>query len=714
MLACAVSGQTLGITFISAFSGTPLTGLSGFCSGYKISDLGAQAGISGFIVEGAFGQYIARLYDWDCSGRIISYYFTAASGAIPVEKTVVTTLNVSGREYPASGVNVTVPPVTLSGVFANVPIATVSGINAVVPIATVSGITTVVIKETISGVVANSGLFVTATASVASGSLYLASGSIFRETYASGVLGASGGHTLAWGNSGQSLPASGVNVVVPPATLSGVFATVPIATVSGITTVVIKETISGVVANSGLFVNVPIATVSGINVVLPKETISGVVANSGLFVTATASVASGSLYLASGSIFRETFASGVLGGSGAIATAWGSSGRVVLAAAAAHGGGSGTSLNLEQLFVLSALSGKAAVWIAGPSGGVDWGHAVSIRGGEAWGVGVDVVSVAGAGITVDSTEAALSLINSSSGHQTIELNSPPGMAAIRMQSTAVGSGGGIHIQADPAIIADGTTSSMVVSVVSGALHPASGKTFIASGPFVNAPVATLSGVFANVPIATVSGITAVVIKETISGVIANSGLFVTATASVASGSVYLASGSIFRETYASGVLGASGGHTLAWGNSGQSLSASGASVVVLIASISGANAVVPPATLSGVVANSGLTVNAFLASGQSTLVYSGQLSGQQVTARTVTDKSGYVLANSGLDLVMVESGMNLRQAMAVTTAAAGGQLSGAGTATITIDGANASGVNRVSAAVDASGNRTTVTLTLPG
>lgn len=77
---------------------------------------------------------------------------------------------------------------------------------------------------------------------------------------------------------------------------------------SGINTVVPKETISGVIANSGLFVTVPIATISGaiansgLFVTLPKETISGVIANSGLFVTATATVASGQVWLASGSV----------------------------------------------------------------------------------------------------------------------------------------------------------------------------------------------------------------------------------------------------------------------------------------------------------------------------------------------------------------------------------------------------------------------------
>lgn len=131
--------------------------------------------------------------------------------------------------------------------------------------------------------------------------------------------------------SGRVYPASGANVVVPPATLSGVvvnsglFVTVPIATISGATAnsglfvTVPIATISGTIANSGLtvtvlpatisgvFATVPIATISGLTAnsglfttILPAN-LSGVIANSGLFVTVvTAPIASGQVFLASG------------------------------------------------------------------------------------------------------------------------------------------------------------------------------------------------------------------------------------------------------------------------------------------------------------------------------------------------------------------------------------------------------------------------------
>lgn len=289
----------------------------------------------------------------------------------------------------------------------------------------------------------------------------------------------------------------------------------------------------------------------------------------------------------------------------------------------------------------------------------------------------------------------------------------------------------------------------------------------ASGSFVTVLKATISGVIANsglfviatagsglfvtVPIESISGVIpasgafVTVPKETISGVVANSGLFVTATATVASGTVFLASGSavnLLSGNVTSPYSGSLSGQIVST-FSGTTVLPSGGNVGILsgqfvnvysgqlsgqpIAGLSGriypasgiwpasgANAVVPPETLSGVVANSGLFVTANLLSGNIVGVYSGNLSGQQVTARTVTDKSGYILSNSGLDLVNVETGMNFRQAQSVIAAAAGGQLSGAGTATINIDGANVSGTTRITANVNASGNRTAITLNLPG
>ncbi len=73
------------------------------------------------------------------------------------------------------------------------------------------------------------------------------------------------------------------------------------------------------------------------------------------------------------------------------------------------------------------------------------------------------------------------------------------------------------------------------------------------------------------------------------------------------------------------------------------------------------------------------------------------------------------LAPTGLDNIMVESGLNARQALSVIAAGGGGFLSGAtfGPSTITISAAGISGTPRVVAVVDGLGNRTSVTLHPP-
>ncbi len=108
---------------------------------------------------------------------------------------------------------------------------------------------------------------------------------------------------------------------------------------------------------------------------------------------------------------------------------------------------------------------------------------------------------------------------------------------------------------------------------------------------------------------------------------------------------------------------------------------------------------------------SGATVALF--SGQNVGVFSGQLSGQQVTAASVFDKDGYSLSAAGVDQIQIESGVNFRQSQAIIAAAVGGQLSGAGRTSISIDGLSVPGTNRILATVDSSGNRTSVSISLP-
>jgi hypothetical protein len=147
-------------------------------------------------------------------------------------------------------------------------------------------------------------------------------------------------------------------------------------------------------------------------------------------------------------------------------------------------------------------------------------------------------------------------------------------------------------------------SGLMVSLASGTTFVASGSItsgVICSGVFVTATASVdkdaISGVFASVPI------------SSISGVIANSGLFVTATATVESGLSVIA-------TLYSGAL-----------NSGQT-----------VQSYSGAHAVVPKETLSGLVANSGLFVSVLPANLSGVVANSGL---------TVSLASGSAYVNSG-------------------------------------------------------------------
>ncbi len=78
----------------------------------------------------------------------------------------------------------------------------------------------------------------------------------------------------------------------------------------------------------------------------------------------------------------------------------------------------------------------------------------------------------------------------------------------------------------------------------------------------------------------------------------------------------------------------------------------------------------------------------------------------------ISDKTGYKLAADGVDLIVAETGINMRQATSLILAVTAGKISGADTTTVTIKGAD-SGTTRVLATVDTDGNRTSMTLTPP-
>jgi hypothetical protein len=82
------------------------------------------------------------------------------------------------------------------------------------------------------------------------------------------------------------------------------------------------------------------------------------------------------------------------------------------------------------------------------------------------------------------------------------------------------------------------------------------------------------------------------------------------------------------------------------------------------------------------------------------------------TAPVGSVAAGVTLAAGGLDAVIVEAGLNARQALSLNAAALDGVLSGAGTGTITIKGAGVA-TTRIVATTDTAGNRSVVTLTPP-
>jgi hypothetical protein len=77
------------------------------------------------------------------------------------------------------------------------------------------------------------------------------------------------------------------------------------------------------------------------------------------------------------------------------------------------------------------------------------------------------------------------------------------------------------------------------------------------------------------------------------------------------------------------------------------------------------------------------------------------------------DKSGYALSASGLDTVLVEVGINARQALASVLAVSAGESFGAGTGTTGFRAPTDAKPTRVTATTPGGGNRTSVLLTPP-
>jgi hypothetical protein len=79
------------------------------------------------------------------------------------------------------------------------------------------------------------------------------------------------------------------------------------------------------------------------------------------------------------------------------------------------------------------------------------------------------------------------------------------------------------------------------------------------------------------------------------------------------------------------------------------------------------------------------------------------------------NRAGFKLAADGVDLIVVETGVNARQSLAMIGAATAGKASGLSTATAVYYAMGPSGTStvRITATTDSSGNRTATTLSLP-
>jgi len=131
----------------------------------------------------------------------------------------------------------------------------------------------------------------------------------------------------------------------------------------------------------------------------------------------------------------------------------------------------------------------------------------------------------------------------------------------------------------------------------------------------------------------------------------------------------------------------------------------------VIAALAASGAFTGAATFSGSVVAKGNIAGAFsgVASFEAIRYATGSMSGSFAPAVTLEAQgfSSYLL-----DQEDIETGMTLRQALRLVTAATAGKISGGGTATITIRNAVADGANRIVASVDTDGNRTAITYDL--
>lgn len=131
----------------------------------------------------------------------------------------------------------------------------------------------------------------------------------------------------------------------------------------------------------------------------------------------------------------------------------------------------------------------------------------------------------------------------------------------------------------------------------------------------------------------------------------------------------------------------------------------------VIAALAASGTFAGVASFSGAVVAKGNIAASFAGAASFTAIRyaTGSMSGSFAPAVTL-EAAGF--SSYLLDQEDVETGLTLRQALRLVTAATAGKISGGGTSTITIRNAVVDGVDRIVATVDTDGNRTAITYDL--
>lgn len=569
-----------------------------------------------------------------------------------------------------------------------------------------------------------------------SGSVYLASGSVFLGTFASGVLGVSGGFPILGIGSGSIQPdGSGAVTVAVNRDKTGY------ALLSGILSGQLVMAASGVFGttslNSGQFVNVysgqlsgqqlnllsgnTIAVLSGTKVNIFSGSLSGQQVDAN--VTKWLNVQPNAL-LASGRIDAAYSLRTGLARSGTIDTIQLDAGTptesgVFNNAVIVLNGGSGIGQSrMIRFYSASGIATVSPPWEVAPdvdtlftiipttlaASGITQiasGTLVNVYSGQLSGQQMNLLSgntvrvLSGTQVNVFSGQLSGQQVNLLSGNQTqVWSGTFVNVFSGQLSGQVVDAASGLSVIA---VVYSGQLSGQLVNLLSGNQVQVWSGTFVNvfSGQLSGQVVVPASGAFGTASLN--SGQQVLIYSGQLSGQQVN--LLSGNQVGVWSGTnVNVFSGALSGQL----VSVPSGLFTNASLNSGQQ-------VLMYSGQLSGQLVTVP----------SGLFTNASLNSGQLVNVYSGQLSGQQVnlsSGNTVALLSGsFANVFSGQINAQVwdqdggiESGLTQRQAMRITVASCAGETSGAGTTTFRIRNAVADFKTRITGTIDSSGNRTSI------